>query len=73
MPYIDNSVVQAHMIKSIDIVVEQESKDYHDLVLDILESLITRLYGGHYEPCSNRDKELADSLLNFLNSYKGVQ
>ena len=57
--------------KVIDIhVQEQDSKDYHDLVLQVLDSLCIRLWGGYYEPYSDRDKQLGDALAKFLQEYK---
>ena len=57
--------------KSIDINVEEENaKDYHDLVLKVLGGLCVRLYGGYYEPLSDRDVKLANELREFLDKYK---
>ena len=36
--------------------------DNFDKALTDLFSLTARLYGGYYEPASNRDEELADDL-----------
>ena len=38
------------------------NKDNYEEALEKLYSLTALLYGGHYEPKSERDKELADDL-----------
>lgn len=61
---------KAVLHKTIEIYVEEDSKDYHDLVLKVLNSLCIRLYGGYYEPYSDRDKQLGDALSKFLKEYE---
>lgn len=57
--------------KNIEINVQEENAtDYHDLVLKVLGGLCIRLYGGYYEPLSDRDVELANELREFLAQYK---
>ena len=38
------------------------NKDHFDQAIEMLYSLTVLLYGGYYEPKSDRDKELADEL-----------
>jgi len=55
-------------IRQIEIGVEKENqKDYFELVKDVLTSMTNILYGGYYEPLSERDKELADKICKLLD------
>ena len=49
---------------------DEGSVDYHDLSLKVLQHLTNYLYGGYYEPLSERDKALADEISKLLESYK---
>lgn len=54
--------------RQIEIGVEKENqKDYFELVKDVLTSMTNILYGGYYEPLSERDKELADKICKLLD------
>lgn len=44
-------------------------EDQYDQGLKDLTALTVRLYGGYYEPKSNRDKELADELYAVLTKH----
>lgn len=45
--------------------------DQYDRGLKVLRSLPVGLYGGYYEPKSNRDKQLADELYAVLMKHTG--
>ena len=54
--------------RQIDIFVEDSNtSDYYDLAKRTLHSLTNFLYGGYYEPLSERDKELADKICKLLD------
>lgn len=55
-------MTQTETWKSINIKVEDRAEDYYDLALQAIREISIRLYGGHYEPCSERDMELAKAL-----------
>ena len=57
--------------RQIEIGVEKENqKDYFELAKDVLTSMTNILYGGYYEPLSERDKELADKICKLLDEIK---
>ena len=57
--------------RQIEIGVEKENqKDYFELVKDVLTSMTNILYGGYYEPLSERDKELSDKICKLLDEIK---
>ena len=45
------------------------AKDNFDQAIEMLYSLTVLLYGGYYEPKSERDKELADELNAIYMKY----
>ena len=54
--------------KYVNIQIEElDAKDYHDLVVKALKAMANQLYGGYYEPLSERDKELADKICKLLD------
>ena len=53
-------------IKVIHIDVEQEGEDYYDCVVSVLTGLRDRLYGGYYEPYSERDVVLAEAISSII-------
>ncbi len=46
------------------------NKDNYEEALERLYSVMVFLYGGYYEPKSDRDKELADDLHNIWLKYR---
>ena len=44
--------------------------DKYNSALDTLYHLTIELFGGHYEPKSERDRELAEELYEILNRHK---
>ena len=44
--------------------------DKYNSALDTLYHLTNDLFGGHYEPKSDRDLELAEELYEILNRHK---
>ena len=44
--------------------------DKYNSALDTLYHLTNDLVGGHYEPKSDRDRELAEELYEILNRHK---
>lgn len=54
----------------VNICIEQEAEDYHDIILQTMEHLVIKLYGGYYEPCSDRDAELANKLSDFIKQQR---
>ena len=57
----------------IDIRVEDNDSDYHDLVIEVLRGLSSRLSGGHYEPLSDRDVLLSHQLNEFIKNIKNIE
>lgn len=54
--------------RQIQIGVEKENqKDYFELTKEVLTSVTHILYGGYYEPLSERDKKLADKICKLLD------
>lgn len=54
--------------RQIDIFVEDSNtSDYHDLAKNALSVLTNYLYGGYYEPLSERDKLLGDKISKLLD------
>ena len=47
-------------------------EDNYKEALEVLFSLTIYLYGGYYEPKSNRDKELADELHEIWLKHRKV-
>ncbi len=46
--------------------------DYYDYVLESIYNLYLLLCGGHYEPKSERDRQLANYLEEFLILHKKI-
>ena len=57
-------------LKHINIKVAAQAPDYHDLTLRALHTLEVKLYGGYYEPLSQRDCALAGALSKMLETYE---
>lgn len=54
--------------KYVDIQIEElDAKDYHDLVVKALKIMANHLYGGYYEPLSERDRSLGDKISKLLD------
>lgn len=49
---------------------DEDSADYYDLSFKVLHHLTNYLYGGYYEPLSERDKALADGISKLLADHK---
>lgn len=49
---------------------EMEGTDYHDLSLEVIKVLVNHLYGGYYEPHSDRDVKLGEALENLHREFK---
>lgn len=45
-------------------------RDIYTSALDVLYHLTNDLFGGNYEPRSERDRELAEELYEILNRHK---
>ena len=59
------------LFRQIQIDIEKENqKDYFELATSALTSIAYILYGGYYEPLSERDKELADKICKLLDEIK---
>jgi len=56
--------------KYIHIDIEDQVDDYYPLVVAILQRMVNHLYGGHYEPASRRDFELAKDIEFLLEKHK---
>jgi hypothetical protein len=48
---------------------EQQRRDYFDDAIASLQSNCARLYGGYYEPASDRDLKLAEGIAELLRKF----
>jgi hypothetical protein len=48
---------------------EQQRRDYFDDAIASIQANCARLYGGYYEPASDRDLKLAEGIAELLRKF----